>query len=194
MQTYYSIKSLNRGIPKNDYKIYKKYFKTKLCYITLNFIQVGFQDLLDCIIFNSKSDICSGRDVLVRVFLALIWTILELYFSYVVYSYYSRTIKGFYGQIGFPAVFIDYRAASQNFMLKNAVILEMKGIKIKNKGEFIEKIYNSFPIFNKEKAKSNKNSIKKNVIEEKNHSKNINISFQDLSLYLLGKARPKTPC
>ena len=134
LQTFYAIRSHNRGLPKNNYKIYKKYIVSKFLYILMNFFQMTFEDAFSCQIYAEQrnSDKCMSNTLALKIFLGFIWTLVEIYFGYIVYCFYMRTFKGYYGPQGYPPIFPDIYASSQNSRLKKGVILEVNGVRTKN--------------------------------------------------------------
>jgi len=101
-------------------------------YIFLNFFQMTFEDIFSCQIYADQkaSDKCLANSLALKIFLGLIWTFVELYFCYIVYCFYVKTLKGYYGPMGFPPIFPDIYAASQNSMIRNGIIMEVKGMKL----------------------------------------------------------------
>ena len=93
-----------------------------------------FQDPLSCRIYEEQkaSDKCTSSTLALKIFLGLVWTLIELYFAFILYCFYSKTVKGFYGPMGSPPIFPEIYNASQNTMYKKAIILEVKGMKMKD--------------------------------------------------------------
>ena len=152
VQTFYALRSHNRGIPKNDYKIYRKYLTSKSFYIFLNFLQITFQDAFSCQIYveQQKYEKCLSNSLALKIFLGMLWTITEIYLQYIVYCFYIKTIKGFYGPFGSPPIFPDIYTASQNSSFKKGIILEVNGIKIK-RNTIKENLDVGFPLPEKQK-------------------------------------------
>lgn len=92
-----------------------------------------FQDTLSCEFHPEQKylDKCLSNSISLKIFLGLIWTAVELYFTYIVFCFYMKTLKGFYGPIGSPPIFPDIYNASQNSRFKTGIALEVFGIKIK---------------------------------------------------------------
>lgn len=132
IQTVHALRTHGKGIPKNDVKMYRKYIISKLIYTFCNFFQMTFQDTFSCQFYyetQKSSDKCLSNSISLKIFLGIIWTLIELYFTYIVYCFYVKTLKGFYGPIGSPPIFPDVSNPTQNCRFKKGIALEVQGIK-----------------------------------------------------------------
>ena len=151
VQTFFALRSHNRGIPKNNYKLYRKYIISKVWYIFMNFFQMTFDDTFSCQIYADQrnTDKCLSNSLALKVFLGLIWTIVEIYFCYIIYCFYIKTLKGYFGPMGYPPIFPDIYAASQNTLIKTGIIIEANGVRLKTQMKDSSTILTGFPIQDK---------------------------------------------
>lgn len=152
-QTFFAFQSYNKGIPKNDYKIYRRYMISKSFYIFMNLMQLTFQDIFSCQIYveQSKNEKCLSNILLLKIFLGVFWTIFEVYLLFVVFGFHYKSMKGFYGQLGSPMIFPDIYSVSQNACYKKGIILEVIGIKVNQDTLKKENPDIGFPLMKKQK-------------------------------------------
>ena len=156
LQAFLAIRTILKGIPFNNHKIYKAYFVSKVLNVSLIFIQTNLLDLFNCIIYcNIHEEKCSFKNLSPKLIIGFIWVSFESYLCYVVYCFYIKTLKGRYGLFGSPPIF-DINLPFLQSRIKFAIVMEVRGRKVKQNRTIIMNI--GYPI----KNDSNKNAKVKN--------------------------------
>ena len=120
-QAIRSIISLNSGYNRLEFKIHVHYFISKIFFVLLNFNKLFLKPQIKC--ENEVSyRFCFNNYLNDAYWVDLIWTIFEVYFIIVVYSFCVRAYRGEYRE---PIIH------SHLIIYKKAIILEVKGIRIK---------------------------------------------------------------
>ena len=157
-QTYYANLSLRKGLPNNQFQIYLKYFFSKLFYISTNLLENTIKIPISCYLNIISKDQCSQSSIGANSILTILWFLIEVYFTYIVYVFYKRNLNS---DIALrQGINLEDWPMLLNEMLTEAIPIEVKGFQVKTDKKYLvniqEDMITSTPISNKGANKLNR--------------------------------------
>ena len=125
-QLYSGIKSYNQSIYKNDTSAVNKYLLSKIFYVFFNVFRI----LLQTKSFSNNFEESLANLKFFLVLFEAIWTSYDFYLILILYIFYDRIKKGFYGLNGMNQ--IGHQERELISKLQTAIIIECKGFKEKS--------------------------------------------------------------
>lgn len=124
LQAFYALRSLNTSLSKYNYHKHRTYFFMKILYLLINCIKLCLKTY----------DIYDLKDFALFI-IDLTWTCMEAYWSLVLFMFFRRIKAGFYELF---EGFLGDESPTRLVQYFSAIVLEIKGQKIKEKPSIID--------------------------------------------------------
>ena len=131
IQTICAFRCIYLGLKANNHEIHQKYLFSKFFFMISNSISLTFKAQSIFSIENLK-DFRIQDEINLSFFTDAIWSIYEIYLLMVIYCFYIRVKRGYYGQRGEIPYFPQQISYSNVGFYKTGIIRETQGYKIKN--------------------------------------------------------------
>ena len=130
-QSFQAFKTLNKGMRENRIQSYYWYLISKICYNLAHFLLNVIFLIVKCNAISTEKS-CNVPNYSLSVFTGIIWWMIEFYFLFICYSFYSRAKRGEYGPPGSLPDFMAHSEHSFHSRTKKAIVIEGKGLKPKH--------------------------------------------------------------
>ncbi len=92
LQTYFGVMCLNRNPYKRNLTLNQHYYFSKLAFVICNILEYVFCPLIHCRYFvHNEIESCKQINLTVKMIVCSLWNLLEIYFCYIVYSFFVHS-------------------------------------------------------------------------------------------------------